>query len=280
MSGATLGTLVTFNPWTVGPTAALDDIAARFDELHIHHVPVVDGERHVLGMISETDLLRAKQAKRSVSMSGGAGNMAHAAAHLAREAMTRDVVSIATTTEFREALGLLLSRRIHVLPAVEGGRLVGLISSRDFLREFSYGELPGSREPIASLLRGKPPEPAVPDTTLDEALLLMQETGVNCLVIGQGDCPIGIVCQRDIVREKCRLEEQDQADHQAPRRAGTLLQITRNCPPIRSGHRLCEAAAAMIDHSLPAVTIVNQSNRLLGLITEDDLLRVLYDALA
>jgi CBS domain-containing protein len=278
MSGATLGTLVTFNPWTVGPTAALDDIAARFDELHIHHVPVVDGERHVIGMISETDLLRARQAKRSVVIAGVTGDVGNAAANLAREAMTRDVVSIATTTEFREALGLLISRRIHVLPAVEGGRLVGLISSRDFLREFSYGELPGSREPVASLLRGKPPEPAATDTTLDEALLLMQETGVNCLVIGQGDCPIGIVCQRDIVREKCRLEEHDNKN-EAPRH-GKLLQITRNCPPIRSGQRLCEVAAAMIDHSLPAVTIVNQSNRLLGLITEDDLLRVLYDALA
>ena len=107
----------------------------------------------------------------------------------------------------------------------------------------------------------------------------MQETGLNCLVIGQGDCPIGIVCQRDIVREKCRLEEHDHTDQQTSRH-GKLLQVTRNCPPIRSGQRLCEVAAAMIDHSLPAVTIVNQSNRLLGLITEDDLLRVLYDALA
>jgi CBS domain-containing protein len=41
---------------------------------------------------------------------------------------------------------------------------------------------------------------------------------------------------------------------------------------------LCEAAAAMVEHGLPAVTVVNQSNRHLGLITEDDLLGVLYDA--
>ena len=41
-----------------------------------------------------------------------------------------------------------------------------------------------------------------------------------------------------------------------------------------------EAAAAMVEHGLPAVAVSNQSNRLLGLITEDDLLRVLYDAQA
>src|SRR5205823_4349767 len=134
-----------------------------------------------------------------------------------------------------------------------------------FIREFSYGELPGSREPVSSLLSGKPPEAYPADTTLDEALLAMQETGVNVLVIGQGDCPVGIVSQRDIVREKCRLE--DREEFRGPTRPtnGGLVQITRNSPPIRSGQRLCEAAAAMLDHALPAVTVVNQSNRLLGL---------------
>ena len=50
-----------------------------------------------------------------------------------------------------------------MLPVVDSGRLVGVISSRDFLREFSYGEMPGSREPIASLLTARPPEAVSPD---------------------------------------------------------------------------------------------------------------------
>ncbi|MBW8885559.1 MAG: CBS domain-containing protein [Planctomycetia bacterium] len=97
--------------------------------------------------------------------------------------------------------------------------------------------------------------------------------------MGQGDCPVGIVAQRDIVRERCRLEERDEF-HPEMRPGSGLAQIIQNSPPIRSGQRLCEAAAAMLDHALPAITVVNQSNRLLGLITEDDLLRVMYDALA
>jgi Mg/Co/Ni transporter MgtE len=34
----------------------------------------------------------------------------------------------------------------------------------------------------------------------------------------------------------------------------------------------------MIQHNLAAVTVVNQANRLLGVITEDDILRVMRDA--
>jgi Mg/Co/Ni transporter MgtE len=34
----------------------------------------------------------------------------------------------------------------------------------------------------------------------------------------------------------------------------------------------------MIQEDLPAAVVINQANRLMGLITEDDILRVLHDA--
>jgi CBS domain-containing protein len=193
--------------------------------------------------------------------------------------MSRQVVSIPPTADFAQALALQLDRQIHALPVVDQDRLVGLICSRDFLREFSYGELDCTRDPISRLLTGPAAPALAPDATLDDALLAMHETGVACLAVAQGDCPIGVLSQRDIVREKCRLEEQ--AEYFQEMRPGeTVVRVVRNSPAIRSGQRLCEAAAAMVEHVLPAVTIVNQSNRLLGIVTEDDLLRVMYDALA
>ena len=279
MSGTSLGTLVTYNPWSIGPTALLDDVAARFDELRIHHVAVVDAERRVVGMVSETDILRARQSRRTVLVGAGASDTDDPPLVFARDVMSRDILSISTTANFHDALDLLLQRRIHALPVVDGNRLVGMVSSRDFIREFSYGELPGTREPVSSLLTAKPIEPLAPDATLDDALLAMHEAGVSCLAVAQGDCPVGVVSQREIVREKCRLDDQAEF-HQEKRLSSPLVKVTRNSPPIRSGQRLCEAAAAMVDYSLPAVTVVNQSNRFLGLITEDDLLRVLYDAQA
>lgn len=276
MSDTRLGTLVTYNPWSIGPTTLLDDIAERFAQLGIHHVAVVDGQRRAIGIVSETDLLRARQSQRTVLVGAGVSDTGDAPLIFARDVMTRDMAHIAKTADFRQALHLLLERRVHALPVLDEGRLVGMICSRDFIREFSYGELPGARDAVATLLPGKPPDGLSPDTTLDDALLAMHEQGVACLPVVQGDCPIGVVEQRDIVREKCRLDEQ--ADlMQEVRTRGSVMLVARSSPAIRSGQGLCEAAAAMIDHQLPAVTVVNQSNRLLGLITEDDLLKVLYD---
>lgn len=279
MSKTSLGTLITYNPWTVGPTTLLDDVATRFEELGIHHVAVVDGERRVIGMLSETDLLRARQSQRVVLVGCGSRDTDDAPLVFARDAMTRDVVSLGPTADFCTALRLLLERQIHALPVVDGGRLVGMVTSRDILREFSYGELPESRDPIARLLPSTSPQTLAPDATLDEALLAMHEAGIACLAVTLGECPIGIVSQRDIVREKCRVEEQSEF-HPETRPTSGVKRVARCSPPLRSGQRLFEAATVMVEHDLPGVVVFNQANRLLGLITEDDILRVLYDAQA
>src|SRR6187551_1161487 len=114
MSGNSLGTLVTFNPWTVGPTALVEEIATRFTELGVHHVPVVDADRHVIGIVSETDLLRARQSRRAVLVGGnGLSDTDEAPLVFARDVMARQVVSIPLTADFADALALQLDRQIH-----------------------------------------------------------------------------------------------------------------------------------------------------------------------
>jgi CBS domain-containing protein len=197
---------------------------------------------------------------------------------LARDAMSRDVLTVDQSGNFREALNLLLERQIHALPVTRNDCLVGMISSRDFLREFSYGELPGSRQPIASFLVGMFPDSIRPDTGLNEALEVMRQSARNCLTVAVQEQAAGVVSQRDIVREQCRLLEQAEYHPEMPQ-DGSVMCIARQSPALGLNSPLCEAAAAMIDHSLPAVTIADRSGKLLGLVTEDDILRVLYDAL-
>ena len=103
-----------------------------------------------MGMLSETDMLRARQSQRAVLVGAGVSDTDDPPQVFARDVMSRDILSISTTANFHEALDLLLQRQIHALPVVDAGRLVGMVSSRDFLREFSYGELPAraSRFPV------------------------------------------------------------------------------------------------------------------------------------
>jgi CBS domain-containing protein len=137
--------------------------------------------------------------------------------------------------------------------------------------------MPASRDLIVTRL-AVVPQTIEAEATLDEAFLTMHESGVSCLAVLSEGLPVGVVSQRDILRARLSFEE-DGAGVLAAE-PPTVAGIVRTSPAIRPGQRLCEAAAAMIEHSLPAVTIVNQAGRLLGIVTEDDILLVMYDGSA
>jgi CBS domain-containing protein len=276
MSKITLGTLITYNPWLARPNTPLDEVAAQFEAMDIHHVPVVDDDRQLVGMVSETDLLRARQRQRVVAVGAGGPEESLSSPETAGEVMNRPIVVAGPDDSPRQVMQVFLAHRIHALPVVQAGRLLGMISSRDLLREFSYGDLPCSREQVSKILK-PPPDALEPDTRLDEAFLAMQEVGVSCLAVAQGGCPLGLVSQRDIVRartEAIREAGEDLLPTQLP----AVLKIMRRATPIRPGQRLFEAAGVMLQENLPAAIVINQANHMVGLITEDDILRVMHEA--
>jgi CBS domain-containing protein len=275
MSQIALGTLITYNPWSVRMETSLDEVAAQFTALGVHHVPVVNADKQLVGMVSETDLLRARQNRRAVAVGAGGPQEAEAQETVG-DVMSRQLVMAGPDDSPRQALQVLLAHRIHALPVVQSGRLIGMISSRDFVRECSYGELPCSREQVSKILK-PPPESLEPDARLDEAFLTMQETGTSCLAVAQGGCPLGVVSQRDILRARCHAIEEAREDL-LPTQLPAVVRIIHRTPPVRPGQRLFEAALVMVQEDLPAAVVINQANRLLGLITEDDILRVMHDA--
>lgn len=93
-----------------------DTAAARIAELlrgnRISAMPVVDASGHVLGLVSEFDLL-AKDGDTAESL------------------MTTAVISVSPATRIADLRQLLVERRIRRLPVLADGRLVGIVSRGD-----------------------------------------------------------------------------------------------------------------------------------------------------
>ncbi|MCI0359939.1 MAG: CBS domain-containing protein [Planctomycetaceae bacterium] len=276
MNKITLGTLITYNPWAVRAETALDEVAAQFETLGVRHVPVVNDDHRLVGIVAEADLLRVRQQQRVVAVGAGGPEEVEKLPELVADVMSRRLVVAGPNDSPRHVLQVLLAHRIRALPVVHDGCLIGMICSRDFLREFSYGELPGSRDPISKSLQA-PPEPLEPDTLIDEAYLTMQQMGASCLAVAQGGCPLGVVSLRDIVRARC-LAMEVAGEELLPTQLPPVVRIMQRATPVRPGQRLFEAALVMIEENLPAAIVINQANRLMGMITEDDILRVMLDA--
>jgi CBS domain-containing protein len=57
-----------------------------------------------------------------------------------RDVMIRDVLTVAPELPLVKAAQLMVERRIHRLPVVEDGKLVGIVSSLDFTRIVAEAE--------------------------------------------------------------------------------------------------------------------------------------------
>jgi CBS domain-containing membrane protein len=133
--------VMTKNVIKIRENAEINEVTTLLSEHRISGLPVVDGQDHVIGMITEADVL---------AMAGM--NKRHAfkdvIRHLLGEPLPgpkqskciRDVMtSPATTTgpevDIREVASTLDEKRIKRLPVVdERGRLIGVISRADIVR--------------------------------------------------------------------------------------------------------------------------------------------------
>jgi CBS domain-containing protein len=106
---------------SVGPDASLAEIARCLAAARIGGVPVVGADGRVEGFISESDLMGALLANWDPGTK-------------ASDLMTRFVYSVNEFDRTEEVMNLLRQHRIHHLPVLRGGELVGIITPSDVIR--------------------------------------------------------------------------------------------------------------------------------------------------
>ncbi|MCA1986607.1 MAG: CBS domain-containing protein, partial [Desulfovibrio sp.] len=73
------------------------------------------------------------------SMEDMEGEIAKMTAATVGGLMTKDVVSVTLETTIEEVANLMVDRRYHTLPVLDGARLVGVIGKEDLLRVIARG---------------------------------------------------------------------------------------------------------------------------------------------
>src|SRR5262245_33906710 len=87
----------------------------------IRHLPIVDDRNHVIGILSDRDLLRelGKSKRKDVRIA---------------EVMTHNIRTVRPDTAAHEAAALLIEHKIGSLPVIgPDEQLVGLVTETDFL---------------------------------------------------------------------------------------------------------------------------------------------------
>ena len=121
---------------TIFALRAGDDIQmARdlMDERNVRHVPVVDEDRHLVGLVSERDLLRNMYPSTSELP---VGTQQAVLKRVKVDAiMTRDVETVEPEDDLVVAAQVILDNKFGCVPVVvEGGRVEGILTESDFVR--------------------------------------------------------------------------------------------------------------------------------------------------
>lgn len=129
---------------TVRPETPLREVAELLASRHLSGVPVVDAEGRLLGVLTESDLMRriAAPAEAPAGFLGGlirdaaaeAGRFAKLHGRTAQDVMTPDPLCVPPDAPVAEVAKLLEEKRIRRLPVVSEGRLLGLVSRADILK--------------------------------------------------------------------------------------------------------------------------------------------------
>lgn len=281
MLQADLSTVITYNPWALSRDTTLAELVNLSAHADLHYWPVVDEERHLLGIVSDSDLVPALAELAAAAELNDDVTTRSALLESCRvtDIMSRAGQSITHDSAPSEALDMLLDNRIHALPVVENEQLIALATSGDFLREFSYGSFRGSRQ-TASEAMESPGDGIEADVTLDAAIRALDVSGRHYGGVLQGDFALGAVSRRELRVARCRQSINEVFDDRfqldGPQ---TLSELVASSPTIRPGERLSEAARLLLEESRHAVAVVNQGGRLLGLITEDGILRAMRESM-
>jgi CBS domain-containing protein len=97
----------------------------------IRHLPVVDANGRLVGIVTDRDLRQVVFDPRIAEALGEA--TLTLAALTVREVMTWGVVSVRADTDLRAAARLMRERKIGALPVVEAGHVVGILTETDVL---------------------------------------------------------------------------------------------------------------------------------------------------
>jgi CBS domain-containing protein len=124
----TVSEIMTPDPYTVTESANLGDVVALMTEKHIRHIPIVNSEKNLKGLVTHRDILAATGVRLREHASAAETNKIPVT-----EIMNYSVKTTRGDTNLSRAARYLEAHKFGCLPVVDGENLIGIITDSDFV---------------------------------------------------------------------------------------------------------------------------------------------------
>lgn len=254
-----------------------DDLVLARDYLvwmGIRHLPVLDKGK-LVGLLSEADIVAFQ-----IRIGQDAG---HGLGHPVVQAMHSPVQTATPDDPLDEAAGRMAASRLDCLPVTERGKLVGIVTLSDVLTAQVRGAMSTAHRtgPTVAEAMTAEPQSVFPDDHLLDAAARMQRYGIRHLPVINGDYMVmGMLSDRD-VRNAVGDPRRVLGGHgNSIQLSETRVRDVMTTPVIsvRTDETCANVAHYFADLAAGAVPVVDQDDRLIGIVSYIDILRVLADA--
>jgi CBS domain-containing protein len=110
------------------------------------------------------------------------------------------VASISPEASVFEAVQKMAEKNIGALVVVEGGKVVGMVSERDYARKVALMARASRDTPVRDIMTGRVMY-VRPEQTNEECMALMTENRLRHLPVMQGERLVGLISIGDLVKD-------------------------------------------------------------------------------
>ena len=127
----TIKEFMTEKPYTLRETDLVTDARQIMTEKNIRHIPVTDGDKHLLGLVTQRDVLAATRSGLMLD-SDKESDVADLNIKLT-DIMIRNVTVVTQDDSLRQAAVYMQSHKYGCLPVIADECLIGIITDSDFV---------------------------------------------------------------------------------------------------------------------------------------------------
>ena len=248
------GTIMPTHVISCAPSLPLADAAELMRRHNISCLLVTRGDMPA-GILTERDLVRFLEQME-----------ARTEGYQVCDVMSTAVVTISEGEDLYAAYSLMSGKRIrHLVIVDDQGRAVGVKTFSDLMRRL--GEEYLSEIKTVGDLMSRNVLTVLPEARMSEALRLMGDRGVSCVLVAEGDTPVGILTERDMSRLMLR--------NAAIKGSPVREHMSAPVQGIGQDEYGFEAVARMESLGVRHLPVLDAAGRLRGIITQTDLVSAL-----
>ena len=266
--------------WMSTPVISIDSYTLLTDARRIMNtnniriLPVVD-EGKLVGIVTRRDLLRHDP---SAMMRSNWDQYVGIGGQTIGRIMTKKVATIKADASLAQAARVMLENKFSGLPVLNKTReLIGVITSSDLFRFIIENANEFNTAVSTANLMSTNLETIPSFANLLEAHRIMGVKRIRTLPVVDDDKLIGIVTRTDLLSADPSSFASKHQQEVSRRIESTPVRYIMTSKPITifSDTPISEAAKLMLDYKIHSLPVMNHENKLVGVLTETDLFRMI-----